>query len=60
MRSTGLIPHIPRLMELAAASRKRKADCLGFITRMGEDELKEVTKAVKERMGVVKPTKRKV
>ena len=37
MRSTGLIPHFMGLMELAAASRKRKADCLGFISRMGED-----------------------
>ena len=58
MRITGLIPHIMGLMELAA-SKKRKADCLGFISRMGEDELKEITRAVKERMDVVKPSKKK-
>ena len=46
-------------MELAAASRKRTADCVGFIGRMGEPELNEVTRAVKQRMDVVKPKKKK-
>ena len=59
MRNTGLIPHIPGLMELAAASRKRKKDCLEFISKMSEDDLKDITTAVKERMEVVKPSKKK-
>jgi hypothetical protein len=46
MRSTGLIPHIPGVMELAAAAMKRKADCIQFIHRMEEPELNEVSKAV--------------
>ena len=40
--------------------RKRKGECLKTISRMGEDELKEITGAVKERMEVVKPSKKKV
>ena len=60
MRNTGLSPHIPGLMELAAASRRRKRDCLEFISKMSEDDLKDITTAVKERMEVVKPSKKKV
>ena len=60
MRNTGLIPHIPGLMELAAASRKRKKDSLESIRKMSEDDLKDITTAVKERMEVVKPSKKKV
>ena len=58
MRNTGLIPHIPGLMELAAASRKRKRDCLEFISKMSEDYLKDITTAVKERMGAVEQPKK--
>ena len=58
IRNTGLIPHIPGLMELAAASRKRKKDCLEFISKMSEDDLKDITTAAKERMGAVKQSKK--
>ena len=59
MRSTGhgLLPQT--FMAAAAAWKKRMADCLGSISKMGEDELKEVTRAVKERRGSVKKSKSK-